>query len=164
MRTALKLSSMIVLGCLIVALVAIGGFLLAARLGWLAPMYHSFQVATDRAMERVEPLPSSLKVVEKWEDCGQGGDPICDAVVLLIDDPDSESVPSQELIRHLEKTGWSFGDTSGPVIRGSFDLDRIEITSVEHEVTNSGSLELEHFLRRNDSTGLAHLQVIPWKE
>ena len=71
-------------------------------------------------MERVKPLPSSLKVVEEWEDCGQGGDPMCDSVVLLIDDPDSDSVPLHELIRHLEQAGWSFGEIrSSPVIEGS---------------------------------------------
>jgi hypothetical protein len=165
MRAALKVSGMVIFGLAVIALVAIGGFWVAARLGWLSPMYHSFQVAADRAMERVEPLPSSLKVVEEWEGCGQGGDPMCDSVVLLIDDPDSESVPQQELVRHLERNGWAFEEpTPRPVMEGSLERDRIEVTSAEHEATDSGSWELDSFLSRNDSTGLAHLTIIPWKE
>lgn len=69
------------------------------------PGYQAFRREIAREMQYVEPLLVGLTIVEDWEECGQGEDPLCSDVVLLVDD--SEVEPPVDRVRvALMSKGW----------------------------------------------------------
>lgn len=90
------------LGLIILALTATPFFVS----GLLEPGYQAFRRDIAREMRYVKPLPAGLTIVEEWEDCGQGADPMCSGVVLLVDDDLAADAPIGRVRAALTENGW----------------------------------------------------------
>jgi hypothetical protein len=78
--------------------------------GVFEPGHRRFTRDVASVLEHVLPLPDDLSVVRRWEDCGQGGDPMCGAVVLLVDDQRHDAAPTDAVVAHLLRSGWVLAD------------------------------------------------------
>ena len=137
----------------------VGGFLLAAG----EPNYQAFRRDMGRVMKTVKPLPEGLVTLDEWEDCGQGADPMCDGVVLLVDDPHGAEPPVDAVRQALLSRGWA-ADSDRPNVlrrRGS-RFSSVELRSLEDVAAEDHSgLFVDSFLTDHSAKGVAYVFVSP---
>lgn len=142
-----------------IVLVAGGLFLAAGS----EPNYQAFRRDMGRVMKTVKPLPEGLVVLEEWEECGQGADPMCDGVVLLVDDPRRTEPPTDAIRQALLARGWAKDSDRPDLLRrpgtrsSSVALRSLEAVAAE----DHASLFVDSFLRDHSAEGVAYVFVAP---
>lgn len=148
-----------------VAVLSLFGIVLVAGSLFLAagsePQYEAFRRDMGRVMKTVKPLPEGLVVVDEWEECGQGADPMCDGVVLLVDDPALSDPPIDKVRQSLLSRGWAT-DRERPDLLRRPRFSSVELRSLEALVADDQtSLLLDGFLRDHSAEGIAYVFVAP---
>lgn len=142
-------------------IVLVAGGLFLAAVG--EPNYQAFRRDMGRVMKTVKPLPEGLAVVDEWEECGQGADPMCDGVVLLVDDPRRTEPPIDAIRQSLLSRGWA-SDSERPELlrRPRSRFSSVEIRALEAVAAEDhASRFVDSFLRDHSAEGVAYVFVAP---
>ena len=126
-------------------------------------MYKDFLRRAAEVMKRVEPLPPPLQAVERWEDCGQGADPLCDAVVLLVDDVEHDEPPLNSLTAALESKGWFLHQDGNLEVRYEHADGGIALmeTLSDRDARGATGLFDRGFVKDHGADGIVYLAVLP---
>jgi hypothetical protein len=147
------------LGLAILALTAAVVFAIV----FLEPGYQAFRREIAREMQYVEPLPAGLTIVEDWEECGQGEDPLCSGVVLLVDDDWSVEPPVDRVRVALMSKGWHETEGDSAVLqrtRRAASGARVQVRRLIDVIDEpSTSLALDHFVSGHPPEDIAYIYV-----
>ncbi len=147
------------LGFVILALTAAVVFVTV----FFEPGYQAFRREIAREMQYVEPLPAGLTILEDWEECGQGADPLCSGVVLLVDDDWAVEPPVDRVRVALMSKGWHETEGDSAVLqrtRRAASGARVEVRRLIDVIDEpSTSLALDHFVSDHPPEEIAYIYV-----
>lgn len=152
----------VALGSVVAVVVAAAFFVALSMWAFGEPNRQAFQRQANATMKHVVPLPSPLVVVEQWESCGQGADPLCDGVGVLVDDRDSDVAPVELLRRELRGRGWTL-ESAGQRFTGQRQGAELTVETVESYLNENPVLDSEIEFRAGgrDTRDLAIIWVVP---